>query len=86
MVNEAIDAHTKQMKFPLLHCRCPNLHGWAMLIPTHWFSLANMECPHCGSPAAEMKAGDWKTLDQIKEAQANSSCTLSKEDQTAQKP
>jgi hypothetical protein len=50
-----------------------------MLIPKDWFCLANMECPHCGSPADQMKAGDWKTLDEVKAAYANSSCTPNKE-------
>jgi len=68
-----------EVKFPLLHCRCPNLHSWGMLVPNTWFCLANMECPHCGSPAAEMKAGDWKSLDEVKAAQENSSCTFNKE-------
>lgn len=58
------------MNFPTLHCRCSKGHTWATLIPSNWFKLKDVECPHCDEPAVEMKAGDWKTLEEIKKAQA----------------
>jgi hypothetical protein len=58
-----------ETKFPMLHCRCPNNHVWASLIPKDWFFIKDMECPRCGEPAHAMKAGDWKDIEEIKKAQ-----------------
>jgi hypothetical protein len=57
------------MKFPTLHCRCPNNHTWGTLVPINWFRLVDLNCPHCDQPADTMKAGDWRNLDEVKKAQ-----------------
>lgn len=56
------------MQFPTLHCRCPNGHIWASLVPQKWFELKDIQCPECDHPASGMKAGGWKTLEEIKKA------------------
>jgi len=57
------------MKFPTLHCRCKNNHTWGSLIPKYWFALSDLQCPHCYEPAKEMKAGDYKNIEEIKQEQ-----------------
>ena len=62
--------------FPTIHCRCPDGHEWATLIPTAWFKTTDIECPACSQPVYAMKAGDWRTLDQVKAAsEDNCNCT-----------
>lgn len=56
------------MQFPTLFCRCEDGHEWASLIPKAWFRPIDIECPNCSKPAVAMKAGDWRTLDQIKQS------------------
>lgn len=56
------------MKFPTFHCRCEDGHEWASLIPKAWFRPTDIECPNCSKPVVAMKAGDFRSLDQIKKA------------------
>lgn len=63
------------MEFPTIHCRCPEGHEWATLIPTYWFKTTDIQCPMCDQPAYAMKAGDRRTLAEVKEAAKNSHCT-----------
>lgn len=65
------------MQFPTLHCGCEKGHAWATLVPTYWFSVADIQCPECSGSVVKLKAGDWKTLDEIKKAynKNNQGCT-----------
>jgi hypothetical protein len=65
------------MEFPTLHCICPNNHKWATLVPNEWFLVENLQCPHCYEQVKQIKAGDWRILEQIKQAQRGQdrSCT-----------
>ncbi len=66
------------MKFPTLHCVCPDAHTWAILIPVEWYSVKDIQCcPFCSKQAEYMRAGDWKDLDVVKKEQEDHSCTKS---------
>lgn len=60
------------MNFPTLHCKCPNEHEWASLIPKQYVAIKDLECPHCNQPACQIKAGDWRTLEEVKKAYGSS--------------
>jgi hypothetical protein len=63
------------MQFPTLHCHCEKGHIWATLIPEYWFEVKDIQCPECYGVVVKMKAGNWKTLEEIQQAYGNRGCT-----------
>jgi len=61
------------MQFPTFFCRCEDGHEWASLIPKTWFRPEDIECPFCSKMVVALRAGDFRSLDQIKKG--NSNCT-----------